>query len=269
MNMKKKKAYFFVGSLCILSFITVYCLENNLLTMPYEKKESRAITEKNEENNHILYRNNVSIEILSCKMIEDIDIEDQDLYKAEWFKMGELPDAEYVEEYIDYEAIKEVCPELRDLWENENDKNTVEENKKIYERNLDVIELYTTMKHPKTKYFFVNCKITNLLGETNEVSLALDTFIKPDNSTSLAMHSDCAVYFDKAIHTTGEEREKDFFWYTFEENETLECVVGYEIKEEWDENEKYYLGVQTAGVDIWTLENTRLVPLEETGDSND
>lgn len=36
----------------------------------------------------------------------------------------------------------------------------------------------------------------------------------------------------------------------------LECTLGYEVKEEWDEYEEYYIGVQTPGVDYWTLENT-------------
>ena len=275
--MRKNKVLFFIIGICVLAFAGVFCLENNILPMPYEKKEennklsevSGEIIEKQEEQNHILYTNDVSIEILSCNMIEDTHIESQTAYKAEWFKAGELPDAEYEEEYIDYEAVKEACPELRELWENEDNKYTIEETKEIYNRNLDVIEQYTTMRHPKTRYFFVTCRITNLLEERNEAGLALDTFISFNDSESLAMHDNYAVYFDKAVYTTGEERGNRFFWYPFEAKEVLECVLGYEIKEENDKNEEYYLGVQTPGADVWTFENTQLVPLTETGGLNE
>lgn len=282
--MKKNKALILIGNLCVVALIAIFCLENNVFedgTLPYEKgennqteenvnnlhkKSSEMIEEENREKSNILYTSNVSIEILSCEMIEDIDIESQTTYKSEWFKMGELPDAEYVEEYIDYETIKEVCPELRDLWEKDN--YTMNEKKEIYDRNMDVIEEYTTMRHPKTRYFFVTCRITNLSGKINEVCLDLDTFISSDKSEYLAMQ-ECTVYFDKAIYTTGADREKRFFWYTFGEDEVLECTLGYEVKEEWDEYEEYYIGVQTPGVDYWTLENTQLVPLVETGDANE
>lgn len=268
---KGNKGHFLIGSLCAVSLICVFCLENNLLTMPHEKKENanndlKAASETTVENDdNILYKNNLSIEILSCEMIEDIDIENQTTYKAEWFCTGELPDAEYTEKYIDRDAIKEACPELRDLWENDN--YTMEETKEIYNRNLDVIEQHTKMLHPKTRYYFVKCRITNLFGKINETSLELDIFISPDDNEYLALAThESAVYFDKAIYTTGEEREKRFFWYAFEEDEVLECVLGYEIKEEWNENEKYYLGVQTPGVDVWTQKNTQLVPLPKEGD---
>ncbi len=262
--------------------IIVFCLENYVFrdrATSYEKEENNKTdttdsmlesasemtgTEENIEENNILYTNNMSIEILSCEMVKDTDIERQTTYEAEWFKSGELPDADYVEEYIDYEAIKEVCPELRDLWENEANY-TMEETKEIYNRNKDVIEQYTTMQHPVTRYFFVNCRITNLSEKRNEVCLALDTFVASDNSEYLAMH-EYSVYFDKAVNTTGEDRENRFFWYTLEDGEVLECTLGYEIKEEWDENEEYYIGVQSPGADYWTMENTQLVHLIKAGD---
>lgn len=265
---KRKKKLILLGILSVLAVGIVFGLENNLLTMPQENEENRTYfanlsgekTQANEEKQNILYTNNLSIEVVSCEKIEDTDIEAQTTYQPEYFKKGELPDAEYLEAYTDMEAIKEVCPELRDIWE--NDAHTIEEEKEIYNRNLDVIEQYTTMRHPKTRYFFVKCKITNLIQEVNETSVALDTFISSDQSAYLAMHAG-AVYFDKAIHTSGEERERGFFWYRFEAGEVLECVLGYEIKEEWNENETYYIGVQTPGAEKWTLKNTQLVPLNE------
>ncbi len=236
--------------------------EDNSESLLEISTEAEMVNEYDEKNN-ILYTDNLSVEIVSCEVLEDTEIESQTTYQPQYFKSGNLPDADYLEEYVDYETIKKVCPELRNLWE--SDDYTIEEEKEIYERNLDVIDQYTTMEHPKTKYFFVKCRITNLSEKIHEASVALDTFISSDQSEYLAMH-ECAVYFDRAVYTTGEDREKSFFWYTFEQEEVLECVIGYEIKEEWNADEIYYLGVQTAQVDYWTLENTQVVPLIETRD---
>lgn len=283
--MKKTKSLILIGSLCVLAFIVVFCIENNLFkdkTIPSEGDNNPSLpvvsgeqmgeengeSEENKEKTKILFTNNeLAIEVLSCEMIEDTDIESQTTYAPEWFIMGELPDADYEDECIDYGAIKEVCPELKDLWEGDNYDYTEEELKEIYNRNRDVIEQYTIYKHPKTRYIFAKCRIENRHKGKNETTVDVDTFTSSENSKYLARH-DNAVYFDKAIHTIGEDRDHRFFWYTFGEGEVLECTLGFEMKEEWNEKDKYYIGVQPSGVDFFTLSNTRLVPLV-VGDAND
>lgn len=276
--MKIRKLSIIIGCLCILSFIGIFCFENHLLNIPSKESgnhadsidlENFSVGHEEDEviTNTVLYMDNLSIEVLSCEMIEDVDIENQTTYTADCFSTGEIPDSEYMEEYRDTEKIKEVCPELKDMWEN-NENYSFEEIDEIYKRNLDVIEQYTYMRHPKTRYYFVKCRITNLLEKKNETSLSLDTFISSNESEYLEIH-EYAVYFDKSMFTTPDERQHKFFWYEFEAGEVLECILGFEIKEQWNETEQYYLGVQQPGMSGYTLKNTQLVPLTEAGISDE
>lgn len=278
-NMKNLRKYIIVGILFVAGIVVLIRLENNA-DIDKTKLDDNTVVEKmnddrnqdssqnveSEESIPKLYTNNLCVEVLSCEVVEDVDIEKQTTYPAEWFLSGKLPDSDYREEVIDYEAIKEECPQLRDIWENDG-KYSDEEVKDIYNQHLDVIEKYTTMEHPKTKYYFVKCKITNLSKKTIEASVGFDTFVTGLYDPYLIMHEG-ACYFDEAVYIEGDEREKQFFWHTFKPNEIFECVVGYEIKVE-DDNTKCYIGVQTPGVDNFTVDNTQLIPLEETGDSHD
>ncbi len=265
---RKLRGIVLIAVVCAAALIIVLCIENGnsesigVLSEKVEQKE-------NAEKNTILIKDNVSLEVLSCEMIEDFDIENQTTYAAEWFKTGEMPDADYQEEFIDTEKIKEVCPELKEIWE--TDRHTLEEEGEIYNRNLDVIKQYTTMRHPKTRYYFAKCRITNLSKQTNNVSLSYYTFVCSGKSEYqyLGGSDTTHVYFDKAVNTTGEDRLNRFFWYPLEGGEVLECTMGFEIKQEWDDNEKYYIGVSLPGVNLYTFENTKVIPLTAEGDENE
>lgn len=257
--MKKRiKGFVLLGVLCVVTLTSVYCIEHNVWNLgtllSFEKKESAK-----EENNRVLTTDQrLSIEVLSCEMIEDFDIEAQTTYAAEWFKDGVLPDADYIQEDIDYLAIRSESKELDDLWSRYDYSD--EEANEILQRNQHIIEKHTKRYHPKTRYFFVRCKITNLLEKANDASVDVDSFIASEQGEVFAVHND-AVYFDKAIHLRGEDRDHRFFWYSFEPGEVMECTLGYEIQQERDENEVYYIGVQSPGVYDVTLQNTQLVLL--------
>lgn len=262
--------FFFVAAIAIVFFLEKNASKEKTV-MPEVLSEQEQIKENDQNNrenkaDNILYFNNLSLEILSCEKIEDTEIETQTTYPAEWFYSGELPDGEYLVEYKDYEAIEKASPELKDLWENEG--HTPEETEEIYNRNLDVIEQYTTMRHPKTRYYFAKCRITNLLDRENEVCVAPEVFISDQSEFLWPQEDNC--YFDKAVHTaTEEERTHQFFWYPFKKGEVLECVLGFEIREKWNEDETYYLGHQTAIEGGYTFENTEVIPLMGTDGTNE
>lgn len=283
-GMVKKKKYFVLGIFCILAMIAVVMIENKKVT-PEKTYISNAETEvkdapnavedesddvdndETDKNNNTLYVDGIEIEVLGCEMIEDTDISKQTKYSQEFFYSGEVPDAEYLIEYIDYEAIKEECPELQELWENESDSTDIEHVKEVYNRHLDVIEKHTTMIHPKTRYYFVRCKMTNTKQKKYNACLDVYIFVKGEGEYLYMQRGAC--YFDKAVYLEGDERVHNFFWYPIAEGEVLECVLGFEIQEVWNEEEKYYVGVQTPGVDNFTLDNIQSVQLIELEDEDE
>jgi len=211
--MKKIKKLIPFGILFVLAIGVICFVEKN----PGNRFDVlQNETNESEQEENVLHVNGVSMEILSCEVIEGTEIQKQERYKPEWFKEGMLPD--------------------------DTSEGMAE----------------------KTKYYFVTYKITNETGKKLNTSLGLDTFIASEESEYLAMRENCC-YFDHAVNLTEEGREKCFFWYTFSEDEVLECVIGYEIRQVWSENETYYVGIQTPGVDYWTFENTTVIPLKETG----
>ena len=245
--------------------VLIICIEgkDKDIIEEYKIEEQQTVSTPTEkEQGDFLYTSDgLKIEVVSCEAIDDSDIENQETYRAEFFYDGKLPNADYKEEFIDYDAIKAACPELRDLWER-SASYSAEETKEIYNRNLDVIEEYTTMRHPKTTYYFVNCKITNTSGLTNKCSVDADVFISSPESEYLELQ-ECTCYFDNAIYTDEKERAKNFFIYPFKKDETIECVIGFEVKKAENEASDYYMGIQRAGVDMFTKDNTQLVPLSK------
>lgn len=225
-----------------------------------EEQHTVSTPTEKEQKNFLYTADGLKIEVISCEVIEDSSIETQDNYKAEFFYEGKLPDADYKEEFIDYDAIKAACPELRDLWER-SASYSVAEIKEIYNRNIDVIEEHTTMCHPKTTYYFVNCKITNTNGRANKCYVDTDVFVSSPESEYLELQ-ECTCYFDHAVYTDEKERAQRFFLYPFKKDETIECVIGFAVKKTDNEASNYYMGIQRAGVDMFTKDNTQLVLLE-------
>lgn len=192
-----------------------------------------------EENNKFTYQK-IEYEFLSYEIIEDTDIATQTKYDAGHFFSGELPDPNELEEYRDIEAIKAESPELKDLWEN-NDKYTNEESAEIYNNNIDIVNKYTGMVHIKTHYVFINCQLTNTSDKERNVYLNEMHFVLSTPDMEQFITHDSMCYFDAATHTQGDDRVHKFFCYTLQPGETLNCTLGFKVKEEID-NQEYYFG---------------------------
>ncbi len=205
-----------------------------------EKKEDA------EEKNSIMI-SPLKVEVLSYEVIDDSEIGGQTTYAAEYFYENKLPDTEKYEEETDMEACKAECPELKDIWEN-TEKYTVQEVKDIYQEHIDVIQKYTTSTYVPRHFVFVKCRLTNTSGRQSKVLLNVMDVCpsSKDNSVFNSFISDTMVYFDKPIHTEGEERVHSYFEYSFKPDEALECILGFEVKDKVEgkeiEDPDYYLG---------------------------
>lgn len=215
--------------------------DENFSNWELETADTSQVDEESqkEERNKFTYEK-MEYEFVSYEIIEDTDIAAQTKYDRMYFSSGELPDPNELEEYRDIEAIKAESPQLKDLWEN-NDKYTNEQSVKIFNDNLEIINKYTGMVHIKTYYVFINCHLTNTSNQTkngymNEIRFVLSS---PDMEQFRIHDSMC--YFDAATHTQGEDREHNFFCYTLQPGETLDCIIGFQVKEEID-NQQYYFG---------------------------
>lgn len=277
--MNKKMKLLTVMLLCfivIVSVFSIWLIEKNKKP-PAERnqqkdieitKSSEAVSQtvtSEEPKENVIKTTSLKYELLSYEIIADTDIEKQISYQAEYFRNGELPDSDYTEEIIDYEAVEKECPELKAMWE-ESESYTVQEVKDIYQANIDVIQKYTSFKHPKTQYLFVKCKISNRSGRKMDTDLTLYSFVVSADGKNSA-YSDNQCYFDKAVNVVGDMRDSRFFWYTFDEDETIECTLGFAIKEEFGANEQFYVGLVPAGADSVDPEHTEnIVKVEEIGD---
>lgn len=124
-------------------------------------------------------------------------------------------------------------------------------------------------------YAFFKCKWKN--NEDHKINACLDFygFIEAKDFSYLAL-CEGLCYFDKAEHTSGDDRIHKFFWHTLEAGEELECTIGFAFKVPQEsafskkEDRTYYIGMQPVGVDYFTIENTKgyIVPLIDKGDVN-
>jgi len=193
---------------------------------------------ENETSNNFTYRD-IRYEFLSYEIIEDTDIAAQTKYDGANFYSGELPDPNELEEYIDYDAIKAECPELKEMWE--TDKYTFEETIEIFNNNIDIVNKHTSMVHFKTRYIFINCQITNTSDKVRDVYMNEIRCILSSPDMEQYVYNDNMCYFDAPVYTQGEDREHSFFCYSLQPGETLDCTVGFAVKDEI-ENPEYYFG---------------------------
>ena len=272
--MMRMKKVIMIILLCISVTGTIFAVNaiESKKETPEERKQQREQKEDSGKKTDVQDRKvilsdsrSLELEFLSYEIIEDTEIEKQDTYKAEFFYHGELPDADYQEEVIDYERAEKECPELRDIWgEDSEDKYTGEEVKEIYDKHIGT---YTSMQHPKTRYLFVKCQITNLRDKSVEESLSLEHGIVSKDGTEY-VYRDGGIYFDKPQHTDGEDRTHSFFFYNFEPGETLECTLGVEIKQQYGEDEEYYIGWKPLDWDEntgWPDKEPKMVKVTEIG----
>lgn len=239
-----------IGGCLLFSFISqneknnlspVERYQENIEDINNESSDQDTTPEAETAKQPAIVHESLKYEILSYEIIDDSEIASQTKYAAEHFCNGELPDPDMMEEYQDTEAIMEQCPELKDLWEN-SESYSVEETKEIYNSHLDVIEANTSMVHSDRHYVFVKVRVTNPWNRSVSQYLSeLECVISSKDKEQYGTRTDTMCYFDQSRHTEGEDRIHSFFLYEFEPNETIECTLGFAVRDEV-ENPDYYIG---------------------------
>lgn len=207
----------------------------------YNKAKDSEADESGEEKKTKFTYQDVEYEFLSYEVVEAADIATQTKYMGEYFFDGELPidDPEELDFYMDYEAVKAESPELKELWEN-IDRYTSEKSAAIIEKNKDIIEKYTSMVHLEKRYMFLPCRLTNTATQERKVRLnEIRVVISSSDGGQFRTH-DSLCYFDTTCHTEGDDRAHNFSLYTLQPNETLDCTIGFWIKDEIDNPECYF-----------------------------
>lgn len=258
-----KKIIYIVGTLtvilggCILAFWISQNEKNSI--SPVERYQESAENEVDIENHEgksntdvenqgevsqgqtIMTHGPLKFEFLSYEIIDDSEIRQQTQYLSDHYYSQELPDSNELVEYQDRDAIMAQCPELKALWENP-EKYSLEETSEIYNSHLDVIEENTSMVHLDKHYVFVKCRITNTLDKNVSQHISeLECVMTSRDKESFSIYTDTMCYFDRATHREGDDRLHNFFLYEFEPNETLECTLGFEVRDEVEDPE-YYIG---------------------------
>lgn len=272
-----KKVIYLVGTLMVIlgGSILIFCVSQNEKNniSPVERYQESTENEvnvetqneksntdaqnpdKESESQTIMIHGPLKYEFLSYEIVDDSQIGQQTQYLPDHYYNQEFPDPNELVEYQDRDAIMEQCPELKALWENP-ENYSMEESREIYNSHLDVIEENTSMVHPAKHYVFVKCRITNSLDKGFSQHLSeMDVVLSDKDNTNFSISTDTMCYFDQATHTEGDDRLHSFFLYEFEPNETLECTLGFEVRDEVDDPD-YYIGF----VDV-ELQNEGLNPV--------
>lgn len=203
------------------------------------------------ESNHKVLNNThtVEYEFLSYEILDEVYIDKQTDYKGEFFFEGELPDPDYHVDYVDYQQMRMDYPDVDEyITSNGNRGMTAAEYQNFLEQHLSE---YTSSYHPHTQYVFVKCRITNISNKTvDEDCNCLCIIGIRDFEVVGAGEFNC--YFDATQHTEGEERIHHFFCYTFEPGESIECVIGCRLREDFfdfSEDDSYFIGFVPIGLE--------------------
>ena len=191
----------------------------------------------------------VQYEFLSYEIIDDTEIAKQTKYKGEFFDEGHVPDPNFLREYTDYSAMRRDYPKVDEYISSNFQRGmTAAEYQEFLEQHYSE---YTTYKHPKTKYLFLRCRITNITTGTVEENISPRVFAMQGNKT--IGEGDIICYFDRSQHTEGEDRIHSYVEYKFNDaEESLECVIGIVLTEDdfdFSEKNNYYVGFVPLGLD--------------------
>lgn len=255
--MKKSATLIITAIISIILIMAVLVIESKSKTPMDRYMEtsqptgsSRSIIESSYTPKEIISNgNNLKYEFLSYELIDDKDIAKQTKYRAEYFIDGKVPPADFIVEYIDHDAMARDYPKYDEFRKSDS------ENKKgmTYEEADDFVREheaeYRSYKHVKTKYLFVRCRITYTGNGRNEEWLSnFNVFAMRGNKVVGMSSPNC--YFDHSQHTTGEERENEFFIYKFDNvGDSIECVLGCRLREDrikLSEGTIYYIGFQPS-----------------------
>lgn len=249
-------AVFFVGVL------TAIFILNEKEIDPSERWKVRQQERTNQ--NRIIHCGTLEIELLSCEVLHETDLSRQERYQGENFFLGELPSTDYTIRYMDEAKVKAECPALKELWENEG-KYSQEEYEKITNENQEIIRKHIYTRHPDSSYAFIQCKITSTGPGDNFISPCI--YARSADGKLTSYDIDALCYFDKAIHTEGNDRTY-FYVYNFAPGETLECTLGFVLQEDFNlgEGQTYYVGSEPLKLPVEDPEyNKNAVKIDRIG----
>ena len=204
--------------------------------------------------NHVVVNNfhTVEYEFLSYEIVDDVYIDDQTEYNAEFYYEGHIPDPDYNLEYIDYPQMRSDYPAVDEyITSNGNSGMTAAEYQSFLEQHLSE---YTSIRHPHTQYVFVHCRLTNITNGSIDEYVNMLSIVGVRNSVIVGM-GEFTCYYDASQHTEGEDRIHHFFLYSFHESgESIECVIGCELREDYfdlSEDNQYYIGFIPIGLESY------------------
>ncbi len=253
-------AAFAVSAFLVISFVINN--EKNKQT-PYERfTETSETTERKEFEPMVVYNSDhtVKYEILSYDLIDDRDIANQTKYDGkyflevsaeyanEYFLENHLPNPDYLIKDVDYAAMKRDYPLYAEYSESCGKKGmTNAEAEEFLEKHEDK---YATVFHPKTKYLFLHCRVTNVSNKKVLEPLYDNNIIAMRGNRRVSLIAGDFCYYDGP-------RYSDVYpgKYTFERNsEPLECVIGWQLWEYLDridlsEPNIYYFGNNPKGLE--------------------
>lgn len=255
--MKKSiKAFVIILSVIAVS-ITITLIETNRKS-PVDRFAEIARTTDNayggsaKESFKTIYNKNqtVKYEFRSFELIEDSDIAKQNKYHEEYFYEGHFPDPNYKEEFVDFQSMRRDYPNVDKYLSSNGSKGmTDSEYEEFYEQH---VAEYTTNRHPKTKYMFFHCRITNISDGPLEEYINSIVILAMRDGKNVG-YAEIGCYFDHPQNTKGEERIHDYCLYRFKDNgDYIECVIGCELKEtyvDFSDNNDYYIGIYPIGFD--------------------
>lgn len=194
----------------------------------------------------------VKYEFLSYEIVDDININDHTEYNGEFFIEGKIPDSNSLVDYVDYQKMREDYPDVDEyIKSNGNSGMTAVEYQKFLEQHLSE---YTISKHPKTKYVFVHCRLTNISQDSVDEYINALSIVGVRNSLIVGA-GEFSSYFDASQHIEGEDRIHNYFRYTFHKSgESIECVIGCELREEFfdfSEGVQYFIGFLPIGLESY------------------
>lgn len=223
---------FVISAFLVISF--VISNEKNKKT-PYERYiETSQTTERGEYEPRVIYNGDrtVKYEILSYELIDDKEIAKQTKYPGKYFLdiSGEfaseyllenhLPNPDFLLKDVDYPSMWRDYPLYKEYVESYGERGMTEaEAEEFFEKHE---KEYAKIYHPKTKYLFIHCRITNISNtEVEEELYNFEIYAKRNNKFVGNDFGFC--YYDGPVYPDVCPGR-----YTFERGEKpLECVVGY------------------------------------------
>lgn len=213
-------------------------------------KGNSTIESDNEEQRKGTYLKipytNFAIEFISCEIIDESYLRDNERYSVNDYMLREFPDVDYQKYYFDAKSAAKESEVMNLLFGENSSELNYEQWLNIYEDNSEEVDMYREKHiiyyHPQTDYYFVKCCVTNTTDSSvkeqyddegnmiyrNEYSLN-GIKIVMSNGMGSFYYSDEPVYLFNGMHNEDDDRIKSFFKLTLKPGESREVVIGIPV----------------------------------------